>query len=298
MNIDVNNVSNRNKTKFSQTVLVVCVLLIFVIVVIAINVISVNKLQQKVAIVHLKESVAQNQRISESNLEEAYMYAAEFKNVGTVVLSDGTERSAVVRWEERDRIIGGYAAHYLRKGTAIYWDSLTRETTKKNSYLYKMDGELVKLDVSADVFGDMVVPGDRVNIRCIYTEQSYKLPTVAEYEAMNQLGLTMNNTEEKQVKLFSNVAILDMLNSDGESIFDIYYELTNLSTAQQQATIKTDEFRSKTAPSQILLCVTEEEADMYMRIQNKQPTYMLTLLPREGSNLILDALAALQDSTT
>lgn len=296
MQIDVNGVTERNKVKFSQTILILMVLMLFIVVVIIINAVSVNKLQQKVAIVNLKSSVAQNQMITSDNLEQAYMYAAEFKNVGTVTLSDGTERAAVVRWEERDSIIGGYAAHYLRHGTPVYWDSLTRETTKKNSYLYKMDGELVKLDVSADVFGDMVVPGDKVNIRCIYTETSYKLPTVEEYEAMNQLGLTMNSSEEKQIKLFSNVAILDMLNSSGESIFDIYYDLTNMSTAQQQQMIKTDDFKSKTAPSQILLCVTEEEADMYMRIKNKNPEYMLTLLPREGSNLILDALAALDDA--
>lgn len=294
MNMDL-NVNSRNKVKFSQTVLILGVLLLFVIAVIVINVTSVNKLQQKIPVVHLKSNVAQNQLITADNLEEAYMYAAEFKNVGTVLLSDGTERASVVRWEERDLIIGGYAAHYLRKGTPIYWDSLTRETSKKNSYLYKMDGELVKLDVSADVFGDMVVPGDKVNIRCIYTETSYKLPTIEEYEAMNQLGLTMNTTEEKQVKLFSNVSILDMLNSNGESIFDIYYDMTNMSTAEQQALVNSDEFKKRTAPSQILLCVTEEEADMYMRIQNKSPEYMLTLLPREGSNLILDALAALQN---
>ena len=297
MNMDL-NVNNRNKVKFSQTVLILIFLLVFVAVVIIINMVSVNKLQQKVAVVHLKNSVAQNQLITEENLERAEMYAAEFQKVGTVVFSDGSERASVVRWEDRERIIGGYAAHYLRKGTPIYWDSLTRETSKKNSYLYKMDGELVKLDVSADVFGDMVVPGDKVNIRCIYTETSYNLPTVEEYEAMQQLGLTMNTTEEKQVKLFSNVSILDMLNSNGESIFDIYYELASMSVSQQRAMVETAEFKERTAPSQILLCVTEEEADMYMRIQNKSPQYMLTLLPREGSNLILDALAALQNDGT
>lgn len=292
MNFNANGAS-RNTVNVGKSALVFIGLGVVIVIVLLINVFATAKLKEKVEVVQLKESVAQNQLITEDNLQKVEMYAAEFKKVGEVVLSDGSTRSAVVRWDERQNIVGGYAAYYIRKNTCIYWDALTHETQRKNSYLYKMDGELLKLDVSADVFGEMVVPGDRVNIRCIYTETNYNLPTVAEYEAMEQLGLQMNTTTEVQTKLFSGVSVLDMLNSNGESIFDIYYNLINLSTSEQQAMLNSSEFKEKTAPSQILLCVTAEEADMYMRISNKNPQYMLTLLPREGSNLILDALAAL-----
>lgn len=292
MNFNANGAS-RNTVNVGKSALVFIGLGVVIVIVLLINVFATAKLKEKVEVVQLKESVAQNQLITEDNLQKVEMYAAEFKKVGEVVLSDGSTRSAVVRWDERKNIVGGYAAYYIRKNTCIYWDALTHETQRKNSYLYKMDGELLKLDVSADVFGEMVVPGDRVNIRCIYTETNYNLPTVAEYEAMEQLGLQMNTTTEVQTKLFSGVSVLDMLNSNGESIFDIYYNLINLSTSEQQAMLNSSEFKEKTAPSQILLCVTAEEADMYMRISNKNPQYMLTLLPREGSNLILDALAAL-----
>jgi hypothetical protein len=293
MNFNANGAS-RNTVNVGKSALVFIGLGVVIVIVLLINVFATAKLKEKVDVVQLKESVAQNQLITEDNLQKVEMYAAEFKKVGEVVLSDGSTRSAVVRWDERQNIVGGYAAYYIRKNTCIYWDALTHETQRKNSYLYKMDGELLKLDVSADVFGEMVVPGDRVNIRCIYTETNYNLPTVAEYEAMEQLGLQMNTTTEVQTKLFSGVSVLDMLNSNGESIFDIYYNLINLSTSEQQAMLNSSEFKEKTAPSQILLCVTAEEADMYMRIANKNPQYMLTLLPREGSNLILDALAALE----
>lgn len=294
MNFNVNN-ATRNKVAVSKNIAVFIVLVFVIVIVLAINIWTSAGLKETVQVVHLKDSVAQNQMITATNMEPAEMYAAEFQKVGEVTLSDGSKRSAVVRWEERESIIGGYAAYYIRKGTPIYWDSLTHETQRSNSYLYQMDGELLKIAVSADVFGEMVVPGDRVNIRCIYTENTYSLPTVAEYEAMQQLGLTMDTTKEVQCMLFSDVTILDMLNSEGESIFDIYYDLINHSTAEQQVMLESAEFKEKTAPSQILLCVTAEEADMYMRIQNKSPQYMLTLLPREGSNLILDALAALEN---
>jgi len=193
MNVDFNGISERNKVKFSQTALVLILLLLFIGIVIIINAISVNKLKQKVEIAYLAHSVAQNQMITQDNLVKAEMYAAEFNKIGKVTLSDGSERAAVVRWSDAQSIVGGYAAHYIREGTPIYWDSLTRETSKKNSYLYSMDGELVKLDVSADVFGDMIVPGDKVNIRCIYTENSYKLPTVEGLIAYTKRGLYIYN---------------------------------------------------------------------------------------------------------
>lgn len=285
-----------NQRKFSSQVLVFLVLGIAIAVIIAINLATTASLRKTVDVLVFKEAVTQGNIITESNLSSRKMIAAEYLKEAEKVLSDGKKRRAIVLWEDRERIVGTYAAYYIKENTAIYWSSLTKETTKKNSYLYKMDGELLKLSVSADVFGDMVVPGDRVNIRCLYTETTYNLPTVEEYEAMQQLGLTNQTTEEKMSMLFSGVSILDMLNSDGESIFDYYYDFINLPTSQQKAQLEDETFKKKTAPSNIMLCVTAEEADMYMRLQNKAPQYMITLLPREGSNLILDALADLDIS--
>lgn len=286
----------KNAKNAKQSILVVGALLLVIIIVFIINIVSVKGLKETVDIVVFTVPLAQDTVITEDKMTKKTMFASEFKAEGEIGFSDGSKRSAIVRWDDRKHILNTYAAHYIRENTPVYWDALTKEITKKNSYLYKMDGELLKLDVSADVFGDMIVPGDRVNIRCIYTDTTYKLPTVEEYEAMTALGLSLDSTEEKQIMLFSNVSILDMLNANGESIFDIYYNFINLSVSEQQAMLKSEDFKTSTAPSQILLCVTAEEADMYMRIQNKTPQYMLTLLPREGSNLILDALADLQAS--
>ena len=77
--------------------------------------------------------------------------------------------------------------------------------------------------------------------------------------------------------------------------------ITNKTTASGSTLIKNlvgGELKAYTAPSQIILCVTAEEAENYMRLQNKGPKYMLTLLPRDSESVILDALNSLQNGNT
>ena len=294
MKINQNNVKTAkasNQRSVSRQAIIILIVVLAVAATILINVILNKENRQVVEVLVFKENVEQGTYITEEMFTTKEMLLAEYNKEAEVKIGGETRRSIILA-DEKNILVNAnlYADYYMRANTALYWDSFTTIPTKKNSYLYEMDGELIKLDVSADVFGDMVVPGDKVNIRCLYTEQTYKIPTAAEYEAMSQLGLETTTSEEKLILLFSEVAILDMLNSSGESIFDYYYEYLTWPVSKQKAALEDDTFKKNTAPSQILLSVTAEEADNYMRIQNKGPQYMLTLLPRDGSNLILDAL--------
>ena len=112
MNFNVNNAA-RNKVSVVRNIAVFAALILVIVIVLIINIVTSASLKETVQVVHLKESVAQNQMITAENMELAEMYAAEFQKVGEVTLSDGSKRSAVVRWEERDSIVGGYAAYLL-----------------------------------------------------------------------------------------------------------------------------------------------------------------------------------------
>ena len=217
MKFDSKKVTTRNKAKLSQSVLVIIVIaLVFVGMFIFVQ-ISTRDLRNTVDIVVFKDAIQQEGMITAENLASRKMFVAEYDIANNAIQKDnnGSKFQGIILWEDKDRIIGAYATHYIRENTPVYWDSLTKTANKKNSYLYKMDGELIKLDVSADVFGSMIVPGDRVNIRCIYNETNYNIPTVEEYAAMQELGISEQTTVQKQKMLFSVVAILDMLNSSG-----------------------------------------------------------------------------------
>lgn len=288
-------VSTQNQKSMGKQALIFMVLLIAVALVGLISYVSTKSQRELVDVLVLQSSVNQGDLIVKENLTTRPMIASEYKNEAEKDIGDGKKhRQILIKGEEGILLNQSvYAANYIRYGVPLYYDYFTLSKTRKNSYLYQMDGELIKLSVSADVFGDMIVPGDKVNIRCMYTETSYRLPTVAEYEAMQTLGIQTTQQEEKMIMLFNEATILDMLNGSGESIFDYYYNFINLPTTQQKAQLEDSTFKNNTAPSQIMLCVTAEEAEQYMRISDKSPRYMLTLLPRESSNVILDALNSL-----
>lgn len=260
--------------------------------------ISASENKKTVSVVRLKDSISANAMITEDMIEEYEMYYKEFEQYGVLTFSDGTKRKSVVTWEDRNQVVNTrYAAYYLRGGTVLFWDSTVKEQTKKNSYLYSMDGELLNIQMDTKDFGDMVVPGDTLNIRARYTKTNYDLPSEEAYKlAMSQNGSVNAVQSVVTEMLFSEVTVLDMLNTEGNSIFDIYYDYISKSKAEQNALLNSEEFLSSVKPKTILLEVTAEEADRFMEIQANSPEYLMTLLPRTGSNSIIDSLAEIQSA--
>lgn len=269
-------------------------LIAFTIVIVGVNLGSSFALRQTVDVVKLKAPVPQDGVITEDNMVKDKMLKAEYEKQGLMKFSDGSEKRQIVLWEDREKIKGAYASYYVRENAPVYWDSLTKDTPKKYAYLYNMDGELLRLDIDATQFGEMLVPGDKINVRVSYNDTLYTLPDEEQYAIQQQTGLEMETTIPVQEMLFSSATVLDMLNGEGQSIFDIYYDLLSMPKAKQQEQMESEEFKTLVTPTKILLNVTPEEADRYMSIQNKGGQYLVTLLPRTGSNAITDALNELQ----
>lgn len=280
----------KNVSKFSRTRNLMILIFLVVASVIGLNFVSSMALRDTISVVNFISAVPQDGIIKLDNMVETQMSKSEYERQGIVTLSDGTQRRAIVTWDERELINNTYASYYIRQNTPVYWDAIGNETPKQYSYLYNMDGELLKISMDASTFGQMLVPGDHINVRAAYTETVYTLPTEEEFMLQQQTGIAPQTAVKRQILLFNNVAILDILNSNGESIFDKYYELLALPKDQQATVINSEEFIESVQPSEILLNVTPEEADRYMSIQSSGPTYMMTLLPRTSSNAITEVL--------
>lgn len=280
----------KNVSKFSRTRNLMILIFLVVAAVIGLNFVSSMALRDTISVVNFISAVPQDGIIKLDNMVETQMSKSEYERQGIVTLSDGTQRRAIVTWDERELINNTYASYYIRQNTPVYWDAIGNETPKQYSYLYNMDGELLKISMDASTFGQMLVPGDHINVRAAYTETVYTLPTEEEFMLQQQTGIAPQTAVKRQILLFNNVAILDILNSNGESIFDKYYELLALPKDQQATVINSEEFIESVQPSEILLNVTPEEADRYMSIQSSGPTYMMTLLPRTSSNAITEVL--------
>lgn len=293
MKVKVNTAGRARSRLFG--ILIAIAMIVFVCILTSI---SASENKKTVSVVRLKDNVSANSMITEDMIEEYEMYYKEFEQYGVITFSDGTKRKSVVSWDDRDLIVNNrYAAYYLRGGTVLFWDSTVKEQTKKNSYLYSMDGELLNIQMDTKDFGDMVVPGDTLNIRARYEKVNYDLPSEEQYKLTVKDNGTVDAISTQVTEmLFSEVTVLDMLNSDGNSIFDIYYDYISKSKSQQNALLKSDEFLQSVEPKTILLEVTAEEADRFMEIEANDAEYLMTLLPRTGSNSIIDSLAEIQSA--
>lgn len=287
--------SKTPKTRFRTQVFGVMLVFILLLVVSAISLIANSRKEATIDVVRLKNSINTGYILSEKDIEKHAMKVSEYESAGVQTLADGSKRALVVTWDYKDLLIGkAYASSYLYSGSNLLWTMITKEQTKRHSYLYSMDGELLNIQMSTDDFGEMVVPGDKLNIRVSYKTTDYDLPTDEEYLLSD--GKTDSKGVEREVTemLFNEVIVLDMLNADGASIFDIYYNFISLSKSKQATLLSSDSFKESVKPNSILLQVTAEQAERFISINQKSPTFLMTLLPRTSSNAILDSISNIE----
>lgn len=296
MQVKANNAS-RVKNRILG-IFVALALIVFVCVLTAISA-AENKKTITVCRISPDAPISANSLITENMLVAYDMYYKEFEQYGTMEFNDGTTRSTIVRWSDKDAVVGQrYAAYYMRQGTLLFWDSTLLDQTRKNSYLYSMSGELLNIQMTTtNDFGDMVVPGDSLNVRATYTETIYNLPTAEAYQLSKENGTDGGSSGVEKTRnelLFSEVQILDMLNSSGSSIFDIYYSYIAMTKEQQAAALQDENFLASVQPASILVEVTSEEVERYMALQAAGATYQMTLLPRTSSSSITESLSEIQ----
>lgn len=296
LNIKANN-ANRSKNRLTGIIIAACVV-VFICIMTAI---SSAETKKTITVVRIRSDtpIAANTLITDDMLEAYDMYYKEFQQYGTMKFSDGSTRSTIVRWNDKDLVVGKrYGAYYMRGGTVLFWDSTISDQTRKNSYLYSMSGELLNIQMTTTQdFGDMVVPGDTLNVRATYTTTIYNLPTEQEYKLNASSGGSASTDGVEITKtdsLFSEVTILDMLNASGNSIFDIYYQYIAATKAEQQAMLQDDGFLESVKPASILVECTAEEVEHYMKLQAAGASYQMTLLPRTSSSSITDSLSEIQ----
>ena len=299
INIKANNAS-RSRNRLIGVIIALAVIVFITVM----TFISSAEMRKTIAVVRIKDNapISANALIQDSMVEVYDMYYKEFESYGTMKFSDGTTKSTLVKWDDKDLVLGKrYSAYYQRGGTLLFWDSTIQEQAKKNSYLYSMSGELLNINMNTvNDFGDMVVPGDVLYVRATYPTHVFNLPTELEYKLSQEgsggnggnSGIEVTKTEP----LFSEVTILDMLNGSGQSIFDIYYKYIASTKAEQQAMLADKNFLETVKPQSILLECTSEEVEHYMKMQGLGARYQITLLPRTSSSSITDSLSEIQNA--
>lgn len=294
LKLDVDKARKTSVRKFSGLTKVTLALGAVIVGVLGVQVATDLTLNKTVEVVELKTAVPQDGPVTQSNMEEEPMSLFDYNNQGIYTLANGEKRRSIVLWSDRGIIQNAYASYYIRQNTPVYWDSLTKQTPEQESYLYSMSGQLLRVAINADEFGNILVPGDHIDVYASYTQNNYALPSPQTYAMDQQLGIQPQTSQQEETLLFADAPVVDILNSQGNSIFDIYYNLMQLPSAQQQAEVASSSFQQSVQPTAILLDLTPEEVARYELLQSEGASLNFTLLPRTSNNLIAQTLSELK----
>jgi hypothetical protein len=196
--------------------------------------------------------------------------------------SEWNNNQDIILWENKDQCINKYATYFIRGKGYIFEDSYTDTKPAKNPWMSEVDKDKILITLpynSKEAFGNILTPGDNVRIDIAYDGK--EVTDYAEFA----------NVESKamQETLFDQIKVIDLLNNSGNSIYDYYYDLLQMSIAEREEVLKDTSFLSNVMPASMLLEVDDKQFAQFAKAK-KLPgiTYTIGLLYREEGSIILD----------
>ncbi|NLD47414.1 MAG: flagellar biosynthesis protein FlgA [Clostridiaceae bacterium] len=200
--------------------------------------------------------------------------------------------------EDLPNVAGKMSKYFLRKNSIIYKDQIIDEKPLKNEWLYNLDKELEVLTIPYNYLecgGDVLLPGDTVRIRVSYEIDAGGYVDPAE----GNPNATVVQTRGRAIRtdiLFDSIVVMDMLNSNSHSIYEIYKEVTKLSEDKKQEVMKSEDFLRNIQPRALLLAGSKEQMNQYAKFKSSDAkAFLITILSRANSEVVLDQLPTLKN---
>lgn len=233
-----------------------------------------KKAEDTISVVMWNSPIYKNQPISESVISEYKMLKGEFEKYA--ISGDDGKQRRIVLWEERDKLIGTFAAYPLQQDTvAMIRDVITSRIDNSDTVLYSFPGkEVVSLDTvaqdSLEAFKTFLQPGDRINVTAIFKDE----------EKASDIGDTIEIFREETV--FQDILVADLINSSGDSILDIYASYNDMDDYQQAQLDVSEGFQESVTPSKLLVALTPEEITSYYKYLSKSDVEFKVSLPQRA----------------
>ena len=289
MKLNVKSVKNvtPNKNMIKKVIAVVLSIAVIVGSYIAINK-AAEDTRNTVAVVRVKnnDGLEMNTLITEDDVETYNIIRTEYSE--DMVLA-----------EDIENVIDTYTMYYLRKNSIVYKDQVGGERPITNEWLYNLaeDEEVVTIQYNyLKCGGDILMPGDRVRIRATYDITNEASTNSSWYgDSSDAIEYSdKNNTKRTQI-IFDSIEIMDMLNEDSHSIYEIYKEILRMDEKQRQQVMRSEDFIKSILPRALVLAGTKDQINEYAKYANvKDGDLLITILSRENSNPIIDQLPTLQ----
>lgn len=288
MKLNVKRVKNvaPNKNFAKKIVAVVISVVVMIVSFVAINK-AAEDTRNTVAVVRVKkgQGLEMNTVITEEDVE-----------IYNLIRTEYTED--MILGENIDDVIGMYTMYYIRNHSILYKDQVGGERPITNEWLYNLseDEEVVTIQYNyLKCGGDILMPGDRVRIRSTYTIEAASGDSSSWYQDENMIEYRDNRETKRTEIIFDSIEVMDMLNEDSHSIYEIYKEILRMDEKKRQEVMKSDDFIKSILPRALVLAGTKDQINEYAKYANVQDGELLiTILSREQSNPIIDQLPTLQ----
>lgn len=292
----------------------ICCILMFVILIFGILAVYKSE-QREIEIVTFKRDMSIGTEITAADIEVGTILKAEYddKEDESYISNDGVSKKEqiYVKWKERDEVLGQFVTNSRRVSDPVTRRDISTEEIEPNPWYsgIPFENELytMKFDAS-DVYTRMLMPGATVRMRII-TE----VPVEAADEYRQQIAnksaagdgientngyisavlpfYTASTTDSESSEkipiaevVFENLTILDAMNDDGESIFDIYYSLNNMDSTVCESYIRenAEDLRERLIPASLIMSLTPEQATSVAEFENIDKTaYKYTVVKKQ-----------------
>lgn len=290
----------------------------------------INFQQEEISVIRLKNTKVAGDLLQENDIEKLTMPRSFYDEYGVQTFEeDGKQvtRQAIVKWSDKDELIGKYMVNYTQSGTFLTERHVTADTVLKNPWTQNIpEGyEVYTLPFDAnDINTNMLTIGTVLRVRSVAQVDATQAADLKQKIAENDKKLANGNyissgeslivdalqnngaslgaewgetSDGKTVPvaevIFDKITIVDMLNSAGESIFELYIDLLKKPVDERIPYLETTlegsdtSFRSKVTPVSLILVVSREEANRLAEFENLGANLKYTILPNEDSDFNL-----------
>ena len=272
MKLGTQKVRNSNASNILINIVAVVMFVLLIVILVALN----NRKMKTVSVVQAKTDIYVNTLIVPDNIQEYKMSQMEYDN----------SVNKYLLWENREECLQKYAAVATKANGYIYQNDYKDSKPVKNAYFTRLsdDDLVVTLPYDYSIFGNLITPGDEVKVNAVY--QNKAVTTQEDFKKLEDVDTIMTS-----VTIFEKLVIIDMLNGSGNSIYDYYVDLLNMSLDEREATLKSNDFINNVSPKSLVLSVKNaDEFKTYTEIKNLPGvTFEYGLYPRkdvEGGDII------------
>ena len=247
-----------------------------------------NAALDTVSIVRLKKDLPAGTAISIDDVERYALIKAEHDQDGMILYEDAGEVS--------EALLDKFTSYYLRGGTPLYKDQLTEKRLPRDIILETLAEGYELTTVPYDYMeagGNILLPGDMIRMRV-----SYEVEAIPQDDYDYDSGSYYQWTKKiiRTDTVFDSIAVVDMLNSNGYSIYNIYLEVMRLSERERQDILRSKDFLSSVRPVALELALMPDDVERYnsYKVSAGKGSFLITLLGRGGNDIDFNAFSTIE----